>query len=106
MLFGNFKLYIEHGVCSEGLCLCDRGWFGSECENMMDTAASCPTDEVRGDCTGNGVCQLGKCHCTEEYEADDCSGKTFIFQWLCDFYVLVIHRFFQMKIFLLTNPFC
>jgi len=75
-----------HGTCSpvDGAmaCQCHDGWVGQACD-----MPSCPQD-----CSGQGVCVMGRCVCNEGWQGegcsqrrcpDDCSGVGFCFEGAC-----------------------
>ncbi len=67
-------VYLEHGVCVEGHCLCDIGYSGTQCEVLSEIAvAPCPS-AGESVCSGHGECMLGKCFCVSGFVGDDCSG--------------------------------
>lgn len=58
-----------HGHYGGGLCHCEEGYKGPECEIP---AAEC---QVPG-CSGHGRCIEGECHCDRGFQGHDCSqGK-------------------------------
>jgi hypothetical protein len=50
-----------HGSCRSGLCVCEEGWAGAGCGQVLDR--KCHKD---GDCNfPNGICDGGHCFCRE-----------------------------------------
>jgi hypothetical protein len=47
-------------------CLCDRGWFGDNC----DVEDACETQSI--DCYNGGTCLNGECLCDLGFEGDTC----------------------------------
>ena len=68
----------NHGVCNDGECLCEPGWYGADCEEH-----ECPSVEdklgVIRNCSGHGQCHPGsngKCTCDEGFVGPMCSEIT------------------------------
>lgn len=61
-----------HGHYGGGLCHCEEGYKGAECEIP---AGEC---QVPG-CSGHGRCIEGECHCERGFKGDDCSERKLIF---------------------------
>ena len=61
----------SRGTCNTdtGLCLCDPGYTGSECETFL--IAQCVND-----CSQNGACLNGTCMCDLNWGGDDCSSPS------------------------------
>ena len=58
----------ENGTCVEGICNCDTGYSGANCQvNVCDSV----------DCGENGTCDLssGACLCDEGYEGERCETE-------------------------------
>lgn len=53
-----------HGVCNEGVCICESGWDGEFCTN--------DADPCRNVTCVNGTCVNGDCDCDPGYEGTDC----------------------------------
>ncbi|XRA98165.1 alpha-N-acetyl-neuraminate alpha-2,8-sialyltransferase [Pycnococcus provasolii] len=52
-----------HGRCVAGSCVCDEGYWGTDC-----SFAWCPNE-----CSGRGECVGGACLCKAQYGGTDCS---------------------------------
>ena len=62
-----------HGFCVEGVCVCRKGWRGSNCDQLDHEARQCLPD-----CSGHGDFDLDtqKCVCKGQWTGRDCSkGK-------------------------------
>lgn len=59
-----------HGHYGGGLCHCEEGYKGAECEIP---AGEC---QVPG-CSGHGRCIEGECHCERGFKGHDCSERKF-----------------------------
>lgn len=58
----------NHGRYSGGICHCELGWKGSECD--------VPENECEiGNCNGNGVCVAGKCVCSDGWTGQFCDSR-------------------------------
>lgn len=56
----------NHGKYGGGLCHCEEGWKGTECD--------IPETDCRvADCSGHGVCKSGVCQCQQGWKGDDCN---------------------------------
>jgi hypothetical protein len=55
---------LNEGICMDGLCNCQVGYFGEECENYD------PCYKV--DCLNGGACKEGKCECSNGFEGEYC----------------------------------
>lgn len=61
----------SHGRYGGGLCHCDSGWKGVECE--------IPESECEiGNCHGNGDCVNGNCVCREGWTGPACQNRKFV----------------------------
>lgn len=60
-----------HGHYGGGLCHCEEGYKGPECEIP---AAEC---QVPG-CSSHGRCIEGECHCDRGFKGNDCSQRKFL----------------------------
>lgn len=58
----------NHGHYGGGLCHCEEGYKGGECEIP---AGEC---QVPG-CSGHGRCIEGECHCERGYKGHDCAER-------------------------------
>ncbi|HEY7791402.1 MAG TPA: hypothetical protein VIC33_12855 [Vicinamibacterales bacterium] len=60
-----------HGVMQNGLCFCEPGFTGADCQTMSTPPS---------DCSGHGVFENGVCECQAGYSGADCqtavSGQT------------------------------
>ena len=53
-----------HGVCRNGVCMCQEGYFGEECEVRM---------KCRRNCLDRGICMSnGRCRCFAGFEGEIC----------------------------------
>ena len=62
-----------HGVCSSNKCICDEGFSGVACEQVLLTgiySARCPHG-----CNDHGFCQFGKCVCDLGWHGKSCEQK-------------------------------
>lgn len=59
----------NHGKYGGGLCHCEEGWKGTECDIPE-------TDCKVADCSGHGVCKTGVCQCQQGWKGDDCNEST------------------------------
>lgn len=59
-----------HGHYGGGLCHCEEGYKGTECEIP---AGEC---QVPG-CSGHGRCIEGECHCERGFKGDHCGERKF-----------------------------
>ena len=54
-----------HGQYGGGLCHCEEGWKGAECD--------IPESDCRvADCSGHGQCVRGSCHCKPGWKGETC----------------------------------
>ncbi|XP_051753732.1 integrin beta-7 [Ctenopharyngodon idella] len=68
------------GTLSCGVCSCDEGYLGQQCECVQQSdadstfkmLASCQPDNSSLVCSGHGICQCGKCVCQGHYSGDYC----------------------------------
>lgn len=57
-----------HGQYGGGLCHCEEGWKGAECD--------IPESDCRvADCSGHGQCLQGTCHCKPGWKGEACDEK-------------------------------
>lgn len=59
----------NHGKYGGGLCHCEEGWKGTECDVPE-------TDCKVADCSGHGECKNGMCQCHQGWKGDDCNEGT------------------------------
>ena len=57
-----------HGVYSKGVCQCEPGWKGKECQIRRDQC------EI-SDCNEHGECIQGLCHCYPGYKGQHCEEE-------------------------------
>lgn len=56
-----------HGSCISGVCQCEEGWTGPECEQR----------DCHPRCIDHGVCRDGKCDCHQGWTGEHCTiGET------------------------------
>lgn len=61
-----------HGSCANEECICDCGYDGEKCDQVVvGTEVSCPDD-----CNGNGECIMGQCYCHPGYNGEGCEIAT------------------------------
>jgi len=53
------------GVCVDGKCLCDPGFFGPDCSISLSVCVY--------HCSGAGLCEASQCTCVDGYSNMDCS---------------------------------
>ena len=58
---------LNGGTCSNGLCACESGYTGSQCENYE------PCAEIN--CQNGGTCQDGTCDCPFGYGGSLCETQ-------------------------------
>lgn len=75
----------NHGKYGGGLCHCEEGWKGTECDIPE-------TDCRAADCFGHGVCKNGVCQCQQGWKGDDCNEGTVIF-FICYLMIKIYFRF-------------
>jgi tenascin len=69
----------QRGACVFGYCVCNDGYFGSDCQNEYCPSTVCSYDyggsllQSCKHCSGNGVCLNGVCLCVAGFAGDDCS---------------------------------
>lgn len=54
----------QNGECNDGVCMCEEGWKGENCEIIDDPCLNVP-------CL-NGSCDNGECDCDAGFEGSDC----------------------------------
>ena len=55
----------SHGTYGGGLCHCDEGWKGTNCD--------VPAHDCKlSDCSGHGECNKGVCTCNPGWKGDNC----------------------------------
>ncbi|XP_053203899.1 teneurin-m-like isoform X2 [Panonychus citri] len=61
-----------HGVCFNGICLCDKGWRGSDCTELESESLRCLPD-----CSHHGTFNIdtGQCICEPNWSGIDCSKE-------------------------------
>lgn len=52
-----------HGSCISGVCQCEEGWTGPECEQR----------DCHPRCIDHGVCREGKCDCHQGWTGEHCT---------------------------------
>ena len=52
-----------HGSCISGVCHCEEGWTGPECEQR----------DCHPRCIDHGVCREGKCDCHQGWTGEHCT---------------------------------
>lgn len=52
-----------HGSCISGVCQCEEGWTGPECEQR----------DCHPRCIDHGVCRDGKCDCHQGWTGEHCT---------------------------------
>ena len=58
-----------HGTCNEGVCHCDSGWSGTDC-NTPDIKCNPPCNNDHGSCVD------GVCNCNKGWSGTDCNTKS------------------------------
>lgn len=59
-----------HGHYGGGLCHCEEGYKGAECE--------IPAGECQNpSCSNHGRCIEGECHCERGFKGNDCSQRMY-----------------------------
>uniref|UniRef100_A0AAR5QAY3 Integrin beta n=1 Tax=Dendroctonus ponderosae TaxID=77166 RepID=A0AAR5QAY3_DENPD len=62
-----------NGIINCGLCVCDLGWIGLECnEECQEDRDSCRQHVDSMTCSSRGDCECGKCICPDPYMGDFC----------------------------------
>lgn len=62
----------NHGTYGGGLCHCDEGWKGTNCDVP---AYDCKLS----DCSGHGECNKGICTCSPGWRGDNCDIGEYLF---------------------------
>ncbi|KAF8358446.1 hypothetical protein PRIPAC_93441, partial [Pristionchus pacificus] len=57
----------EHGICVNGECECQHGYFGERC-----TMFKC---EIDSDCWNGGTCTSDRCFCAAGFDGKDCTHR-------------------------------
>lgn len=52
-----------HGSCISGMCQCEEGWTGAECEQR----------DCHPRCIDHGICREGKCDCHQGWTGEHCT---------------------------------
>lgn len=69
----------KRGTCNYGICKCNEGYFGTNCDNLLCPNSICYydsdvlTSQQCFHCSGHGQCHDRVCVCEENWVGDDCS---------------------------------
>lgn len=64
-----------HGTCNDGVCTCNRGYYGEDCSSSCPGLSETPDGEVL-ECYGNGSCDKETLTCTciaDTFKSDTCN---------------------------------
>lgn len=59
-----------HGLYGGGVCHCEDGWKGTECDVPKE-------DCIPADCGSHGRCISGQCRCARGWKGDACDQRKY-----------------------------
>lgn len=62
-----------NGECVDNVCLCDKGWGGSSCNQCVSALGNCPTRQTT---TVSGVVRIRFCHIVQRHSLAHCRRRS------------------------------